>query len=74
MEPYERDIFNPLGEQIYYIYSESYTSCELQRPSGWAAIIFPSDFNLLSLPEPTTMLLLGLDLVGVAGIRRKFKG
>lgn len=25
------------------------------------------------VPEPTVLLLLGLDLVGVAGIRRKFK-
>jgi hypothetical protein len=31
-------------------------------------------FEATSVPEPATMLLLGLGLMGVAGIRRKFKG
>jgi hypothetical protein len=32
------------------------------------------DGTTTSVPEPTTILLLGLGLIGVAGIRRKFKG
>lgn len=38
---------------------------------GWARL--DVTVNGVSVPEPATMLLLGLGLIGLAGVRRKFK-
>jgi hypothetical protein len=48
--------------------------------SGWSNsfdgkyIDIDINTTIKSVPEPSTMLLLGLGLIGVAGIRRKYKG
>jgi hypothetical protein len=34
---------------------------------------FPEVLKLTNVPEPATILLLGLGLMGLAGVRRKFK-
>lgn len=44
-------------------------------PYGWIAVYDGDNvaFQIRGVPEPTTMLLLGLGLIGLAGIRRKFQ-
>lgn len=48
-----------------------------EPPSGWAYDnIFGKDgvaFSVAKVPEPSTLLLLGGGLLGLAGLRRKFK-
>jgi hypothetical protein len=45
-----------------------------QLPPGFDSFKVSWDSGTTSVPEPTTMLLLGLGLVGLAGVRRKLEG
>jgi len=45
----------------------------ITHPGGEAQTSFDQSLTAGMVPEPSTMLLLGLGLIGVAGVRRKFK-
>jgi hypothetical protein len=55
-----------------WIAGDSYVSIGLGTGIGEAEY-YDVQWMTVSVPEPTTMLLLGSGLVGLAGLRRKFK-
>jgi hypothetical protein len=45
----------------------------MANPAGGGQAYVIDDFTLTAVPEPATMSLLGLTLVGLIGIRRRSK-
>ncbi|RPH50435.1 MAG: PEP-CTERM sorting domain-containing protein [Desulfobacteraceae bacterium] len=44
-----------------------------QAPAGYQETYYGIDVSLAAVPEPTTLLLLGFGLIGLAGVSRKLK-
>jgi hypothetical protein len=65
--------------ETYYNNYDSYSTILMDKLvieiSGPGSSIYLDNIvvNSTAVPEPTTMLLLGLGLVGIAGVRRKFR-
>lgn len=56
--------FDP-GTQLRFVLNDYYPESN--------PIVYLRNISITYVPEPTTLLLLGLGLIGLAGVRRKFK-
>ena len=74
---------NPANNTLFYGFvtnsGEYFTGFNINTNDNWALasidnITLGDNNGQQSVPEPATMFLLGLGLIGVAGIRRKLKG
>ena len=56
----------------YAIWFGGYVGNDFYSPES-GEILFQGTLDIAPVPEPTTMLLLGSGLIGLAGFRRKFR-
>jgi len=66
-------VFTPPSPGYYSVYLGIDSNDSVPPPGALAFLLLEGYGINVTVPEPTTLILLGLGLIGLAGVRRKFQ-